>query len=95
MESVGKKFLFKAIVETLNNFKAKNKVLIGARKIRNVLEKKLDCPISPNLLSRFISISLDWLVASGYLKLIKENSPKKYLIPDNFENISKKINFYY
>ncbi|MHA1380252.1 MAG: hypothetical protein ACTSRG_17900 [Candidatus Helarchaeota archaeon] len=95
MESYGKKFLFKAIVETLYNFKLKNKVFIGAKKIRNVIEKKLDYAVSTNLLSKFISISLDWLVASGYLKLIKKNSPKRYLIPENFEIISKNIDLYY
>ena len=94
MESYGKKFLFKAIVETLYNMKMRNIVYVNAKKIRNILEKKLDYSISPNLLSRFISISLDWLVATDYLKLIREKSPKKYFIPDEFEIMSKNIEFY-
>ncbi|MHA1300632.1 MAG: hypothetical protein ACTSO9_14540 [Candidatus Helarchaeota archaeon] len=95
MESYGKKVLFKAIVETLNNLKLKNQLYIGAKKIRTILEKKFDYTISTNLLGRFISISLDWLATSGYLEIIKKDSPKKYRILDNFEIISKNINIYF
>jgi hypothetical protein len=95
LESYGKKFLFKAIVDILTSMKSRNQVLIGTRRIRNVLERKLDYSVSTNLLSRFVSISLDWLAASGYLMVIKPDSPKRYLIPDNFEMISKNINIFF
>lgn len=95
MEYFGKKFLFKVIVETLNDLKLRNQAFINARKIRNIIERKLNRTISSNLLSRFISISLDWLVASEYLVLIKKTSPKKYLIPDKFLINSKNIRIYF
>ncbi len=95
MEYFGKKFLFKVIVETLNDLKLRNQAFINARKIRNIIERKLNRTISSNLLSRFISISLDWLVASEYLVLIKKTSPKKYKIPDQFLINSKNIKIYF
>lgn len=95
MEYLGKKFLFKVVVETLNDLKLRNKAFINARKVRNIIERKFNYSISSNLLSRFISISLDWLVASEYLVLVKKTSPKKYRIPDQFLVNSKNIRIYF
>ena len=95
MEYLGKKFLFKVVVETLNDLKLRNQAFINSRKIRNIIERKFNYSISSNLLSRFISISLDWLVASDYLVLVKKTSPKKYLIPDQFLVNSKNIRIYF
>lgn len=95
MDSLGKKFLFKLIVETLTDIKLKNQDIIGAKKLRNILERNFGYSFSPNFLSHFIVVSLDWLVESGYLKLLKKNSPRKYLIPNDFVNNSKNIIIYF
>lgn len=95
MNSSNKKFLFKAIIEILFDLKLKNQEFIRVKKIRNILERKLNYSNSPNYLGHFISASLDWLVTSGYLVLIKENKHKKYLILEKFLVNYKNLEVYF
>jgi len=82
-----KKQILKDTIRLLLKCRERNDSFVTVRKLRRLLErteKYQQC--TTNYLSNRVAMSLDWLKNYDYIEQHEENIPKRYFIPDRFED---------